>query len=151
MELSEQDKQWARETIKKTELFITCSDDEVRQLLAGLEKQHYHANQTILFQGEISSRLCLVESGCVSIWVRKGKDKNKVAELSANSYFGEISLLTPRAATATVKAEADTEIVFLPGEVVQTIIKNNAILSDILHKKIEERLLAQQQKAAESK
>jgi CRP-like cAMP-binding protein len=149
MELSEQELQWANDTIQKTKLFATCSGEEVRQLLAGLEKQHYCAGQTILFQGEISSRLCLVESGSVSIWVRKGKDKTKVAELPANSYFGEISLLTPRAATATVKAETDTEIVFLPGEAVQEIVKRNPVLSDMIHQKIEERL--QDQKPADKK
>lgn len=150
MELTDQDVQWAHETIGKTGLFSTCSDAEVQQLLSGLEKEQYRANQTVLFQGEISSRLCLVKSGLVSIWVRAGKDKNKVAELGPNSYFGEISLLTPRAATATVKAEAETEVIFLPGEVVQALVKKNPVLSDAINKKIEERLQSQK-KASENK
>ena len=57
---------------------------------------------------------------------------------------GEISLLTPRAATATVKAEEDTEIIFLPGEVVQSMVKRNSDLSEKLHCTINERLAAQQ-------
>jgi thioredoxin reductase (NADPH) len=150
MELSEEELRWAGETIKKTGLFTTCSDDEMRQLLSGLAKKHYHTGQTILFQGEISNCLSLVESGLVSIWIRKGKEKNKVAELGPNSFFGEISLLTPRAATATVKAENDTEIVFLPGEIVQAIIAHNPVLSEIIHKKIDERLQSQE-KTTESK
>lgn len=151
MELTDQDVRWAKEAIEKTGLFTNCSPAELQQLIAGLDKQHYHSGQTILFQGEISSRLCLVETGKVSIWVRKGKDRNKVAELGPNSYFGEISLLTPRAATASVKAEDDsTDVIFLPGEVVQAIIKNNPLLSEVINKKIEERLQSQKQ-AAENK
>lgn len=151
MELTEQDIQWAKETIAKTELFTTCSAAELEQLIDGLDKQSYHSGSTILFQGEISSRLSLVEAGTVSITVRKGKDKMKVAELGPNAFFGEISLLMPRAATATVKAEADTDIVFLPGEVVQALVKKNPVLADMINKKIEERLAAQKQKAEEKK
>ena len=119
MELNEEDSVWARAAIEKTGLFAGCSADERAALYDGLEKQQYRPDATILFQGEISSRLCLVHTGAVVIIVRTGKEKQKVAELGAGSYFGEISLLTPRAATATVKAAAETEIIFLPGEVVR--------------------------------
>ena len=145
MELNEQDLQFAKETINKTGLFSMCSEQEQGQLLAGLDKQNYKQGSTVLFQGEISSRLCFVESGKVSVTIRKGKDKVKVAELAADSFFGEISLLTPRAATATIKAEADTVIIFLPGEVVQRLAKSNACLQEGLNKKINERLASQKQ------
>jgi CRP-like cAMP-binding protein len=143
MELTEQDLSWAKETIAKTGLFATCSEAENNELLGGLEKQHYNGGSTILFQGEISSRLCLVENGKVAIFVRKGKEKTKVAELEKNSYFGEISLLTPRAATATVKAETDADIIFLSGEVVQALVKKNPVLAEMINKRIEERIASQ--------
>jgi CRP-like cAMP-binding protein len=151
VELTEQDLTWAKETIKKTGLFDTCSEPELAQLLDGLEKQHYNANATILFQGEISSKLHLVESGSVAIIVRKGKEKNKVATLGPNSFFGEISLLTPRAATATVKAETDADIIMLPGEGVQALVKKNPVLADMINKKIAERLEAQKPPSEEHK
>lgn len=143
MELNEEDSVWARAAIEKTGLFAGCSADERAALYDGLEKQQYRPDATILFQGEISSRLCLVHTGAVVIIVRTGKEKQKVAELGAGSYFGEISLLTPRAATATVKAAAETEIIFLPGEVVQAMVKKNPALADTLNTQIEERLRAQ--------
>ncbi|MHB9155644.1 MAG: cyclic nucleotide-binding domain-containing protein [Endomicrobiales bacterium] len=151
MELTEHDVQWAKETLNKVELFTACSESELIQLLNGLEKQTYRSGSTILFQGEISSRLCLVEAGKVAIIVRKGKEKNKVAELGPNSFFGEISLLTPRAATATVRAEIDSDIIFLPGEVVQALIKSNPSLADAMRLKIEERLESQKKKPEEKK
>lgn len=149
MELNEEDIVWARAAIDKTGLFAGCSGDERAALYEGLEKQSFRPDATILFQGEISSRLCLVHTGAVAIVVRKGKEKLKVAELGAGSYFGEISLLTPRAATATVKAVGETEIVFLPGEVVQALVKQNPALADTLNKQIEERLNAQKNAASD--
>jgi CRP-like cAMP-binding protein len=144
MELTEQDAAWAKETIAKTDLFAACSAAELCELYECLDKQNYRAEAIILMQGEISSRLCLIHAGTVNITIRKGKDKTKVAELGAGSYFGEISLLTPRAATATVKAETGCEIIFLPGEIVQALVKKNPPLADIMNKKIEERLQSHQ-------
>lgn len=140
MELTEQDLQWAREIIKKVELFVTCSDEEIEELVNGLDKVSYNQGSTILFQGEISSKLCLVQNGKVSVNVRKGKEKNKVAELGQGAFFGEISLLRPQAATATIKAEETTDVLFLPGEVVQAMVNKNSELSEAINKKIEERL-----------
>jgi len=146
MELTPQDQQWAKETIMKTGLFSTCSADNMQKMLDGLVKEHHKSGATVLFQGEISSRLYLVETGKVSVNVRTGRDKAKVAELGPNTYFGEISLLRPRAATATIKAEEETDIVSLPGEIVQALIKNDPALSDFINKKIEERLQGQKKK-----
>lgn len=140
MDLTTQDLAWAKENIRRNDLFSQCSESEITELSSGLEKQAYKQGQTVLFQGEISCRLCMVQSGKVSVWIRKGKDKTKVAELEAGSFFGEISLLTPRAATATIKSEADTEIMFLTGEVVQALAKKNPALGETLDKKIHERL-----------
>ena len=145
MELNSQDMAWAKATMTKTGLFGACSEAEIKILMDNLEKEHYKQGSTILFQGEISSKLYLIETGLVSINIRKGKEKLKVAELGPDSYFGEISLLTPRAATATVKAEADTEIIFLAGEAVQGIVKTDPAVADFINKQIEERLKAQKQ------
>ena len=143
MELNDEDVQFARETIKKIGLFSMCSEAQIGQLMSGLEKQAYKQGSTILFQGEISSKLCIVVSGKVSVTVRNGKAKTKIADIETNNYFGEISLLTPRAATATIKAEADTVIMFLPGEVVQKLAKENIRFQEGLSQKIDERLKGQ--------
>jgi len=146
MELNQQDIQFVKETINKIGLFSMCSETEIGRLMTGMEKQNYKQGSTILFQGEISSKLCIIESGKVSVTVRTRKaTMTKVAELEMNNFFGEISLLTPRAATATIKAEVDTAIIFLPGEVVQKLAKENVRFHEELNLKIAERLAAQKQ------
>jgi CRP-like cAMP-binding protein len=114
-------------------------------LAEGMEKQSYKSNATILFQGEVSNRLYLVQAGTVSVWARKDRNKLKIAELTAGNYFGEISLLTPRAATATIKAETACDIIFLPGEVVEAMVKHNPALCAALQAEIKQRLASRQQ------
>jgi CRP-like cAMP-binding protein len=149
MELTEEEVKLAKENIRKMDLFCTCSETELNDLVCGLEKQSYKKGSTILFQGEISSSLCMVGSGKVCVIVRKGTEKNTVAELGPKSYFGEISLLTPRAATATIKAEEDTVIIFLPGEKVQGLVKKNPVLANLITMKINERLGPSKQQGQE--
>jgi CRP-like cAMP-binding protein len=140
MSLNDEDIPFAKEAIVKTGLFSGITEAELNSLADGMEKQSYHANAAILFQGEISNRLYLVQQGLVSVWARKNNEKIKVAELGAGCYFGEISLLTPCAATATIKAEKPTDIISLPGEVVEAMVKRNPVLSTTIHKEIEKRL-----------
>ena len=140
MSLEDNDIPFAKQSIVKTGLFSGISESELNSLIDGMEKQSYKAGATILFQGEVSNRLYLVESGLVSVWARRNSAKIKVAELAAGAYFGEISLLTPTAATATIKAENETGIFFLPGEVVESLVKHNPALSSAIHKEIQLRL-----------
>ena len=146
MELTPQDVQWAKDTMMKTGLFTCASPESMKKLVEGLEKNHYKRNSTILFQGEISCKLYLIETGKVSINVKKGSERLKVAELETGSFFGEISLLMPRAATATVKAEDDTDIISLPGEAVQALVKTDLVFADFINAKIQERLKAHESK-----
>ncbi|MFH1367510.1 MAG: cyclic nucleotide-binding domain-containing protein [Elusimicrobiota bacterium] len=150
MDLTTQDLAWAKETLRNNDIFSNCTEAEITELSNGMEKQCYNQGQTVLFQGEISSRLCMVQSGKVSVWVRKNKDKTKVAELGTGAVFGEISLMTPRAATATIKSEETTEIVFLSGEIVQAMAKKTPSFSETINKKIEEHL-AKSKQAVEDK
>lgn len=140
MDLEPRDISWAKEIVKNNEFFKGCTADELELLVNGMDKQYYNSGVTIIFQGEISSRLGIIQEGKLSVWVRKGGNKIKLTELGIGNYFGEISLLTPRAATASVKAEENTAIIFLPGEVVQSLAAKNKVLAISIQEKIEERL-----------
>lgn len=144
MELTDTDAQWARVVIEKSGFFEGCSAEELNRIAEGFEKRHYAAGETIMFQGEISNKLYIVQCGKASVVVRKRKRQEKVAELGPLDFLGEISLFTPRAATATVKAETDCEVIVLPGEAVEKVVKDNAPLAEKILKKIEERLKVQE-------
>ena len=106
--LDVEDYQWIKGTLKKLDFFGHCSDENVMEIAESMEHSHYKAGQKILMQGEFSDRLYLIKSGTVDILKKVGEDHKKVAELGTEKYFGEISLLTPSSATATVKAKTAT-------------------------------------------
>jgi CRP-like cAMP-binding protein len=141
MDLEPIDIAWVKEIIKKNEFFKGCTENEFMQLVEGMDKQYFSKGTNILFQGEISSKLGIVQEGKLSVTVtKKGGIKVKITDLEPGNYFGEISLLTPRAATASIKAEESSAVIFLPGEVVQNIAQKNKVLAISIQDKIEERL-----------
>ena len=69
----------------------------------------------------------------------KEAKKEKVAELAENNYFGEISLISPVPASATVTAEVDSDILVIDKENLDELFVTNPVALNIIHKKIEER------------
>jgi len=116
MELNMVDYEWAEELLKRVSFLKDLGESEIKTLVKSLDYSEFKAGQTILFQGEISNRLYVVKKGTLSVVVSKKGQKTKVAELHSGDYFGEISLLEPTAATATIKSEEPTVVVALDGK-----------------------------------
>ncbi|OGR83004.1 MAG: hypothetical protein A2636_02825 [Elusimicrobia bacterium RIFCSPHIGHO2_01_FULL_64_10] len=138
------DYQWAKDILKNLDFFSHCSEEDILALVESMEKNHYKAGSTILFQGEISNRLHLVRSGSVGIWKSASGQKTLVAELGPGKYFGEISLMTPISATASVKAKDETEILSLSYESLEFAFRKHPEEMKIIQKKIEERMQSRQ-------
>ncbi len=138
-----EDYQWAKNTLKSLDFFSHCSDEDIMALVESLEKKHFKGGSTVLFQGEISNRLYLVRTGSVGIWKTISGEKKMVAELGQDRYFGEISLLTPTSATATVKAQADCEILSLAYGNLEFVFRKSPEVLKTIEQKIMERKQAQ--------
>ncbi len=143
-----EDYQWAKDSLKTLEFFSMCNDEEILGMVENLEKSHFKAGSTVLFQGEISNRLFLIKQGKVGIWKNVAGEKKMVAELGADKYFGEISLLTPTSATATVKAVEETFVFSLAYENLEFVFRKNPENLRAIQQKIEERRQANAQAAA---
>ena len=70
-----EDHKWAKEALKNMEFFEHCSEKEILALTENLEKSRQKAESQILFMGEISNRLYIVQSGKVGVWKPLGGRK----------------------------------------------------------------------------
>ncbi len=137
--LNPEDYSWVKKTFKGLDFFDHCSDDDILSLAESMEEMNCEPGQLILRQGEFSDRLYLIRSGTVDILKRAGSDSKKVAELGEGEYFGEISLMTPSSAIATVKAQTGCVILTMTGEVVESVLSHKPNDLQEVRKKIEER------------
>ena len=134
-----EDIKWAREVLKELEFFSGCSGEDILTLVENFEKHHYKAGSTILFMGEISNRFYVIRKGSVGIWKSVEGERKMVAELGEKRYFGEISLMTPSSATATVRAQTDAEVLSIAFENFEFAFRNNPDQIQAIKDKIEER------------
>jgi len=74
------------------------------------------AGSTIIREGEEGRGLYLVVSGRVRVLVRDGDDLVRMGTLGPGDLFGEVALLMRKPSTATIVAEENTALLFLPRE-----------------------------------
>lgn len=109
-------------------------------LLARLEaeasRRQFAAGQAIFAQNEPGESLFVIISGAVEI----SRDDQKVAELPAGAFFGELALISDLPRSATAWAAADSELLEISRELFQTFFGNDLQLSYQISRAITQRL-----------
>ncbi len=130
----------AEKFLKSIPLFEKCADQDLQRLALGLRWSTHRKGETLIFQGVITHQMFFISSGRAAVFSRKDRETCRVADLEAGDYFGEISLLTNKAATATIKADADdTQIYILDRDVIIEALSRNAEAMADITRKIRER------------
>ncbi len=136
--------------LKKIDFLETVPETELENILLSLQKATTGPNKTIIFQGEIANRLYIIRKGGVVITTKNKGQKITLAELQAGAYFGEISLLRPTSATATVTtSDQGAELLILSHESMSSISRKIPNIQDRIQKVIDTRL-ASKKKAKEA-
>jgi CRP-like cAMP-binding protein len=90
------------EFLKQIDFLKGVPEDNLKSMLFSLQKQTFPAGKIILRQGEIGSNLYIIRHGKAVVTTKSRANRLTLAELNPPHYFGEISLLRPVSATATV-------------------------------------------------
>ncbi|MBI3241899.1 MAG: mechanosensitive ion channel [Chloroflexi bacterium] len=93
-------------------VFAPLSDAQIETLVRGADLHRYTAGETLVRQGDAGDSLFVIKSGQVRVDVRSESGQvTTVAVLHPGDFFGEMSLLTGEPRTASVVAQAETEVV----------------------------------------
>jgi CRP-like cAMP-binding protein len=138
------------ELLRKIDFFTEVPDDDLRGILMSLQKQSFDPGKTILFQGEIANRLFILIRGAVTIASKNRGQNLALADLKPPAYFGEISLIRPVSANATVTAgDEGAELIILNHDAMTELSRRIPDIQTRIQSVIESRL-ASRKKAAES-
>ena len=97
------------EMLRDIDVFRSLEPSEIETLAGRLRRLPYGPGEPIIRQGESGDSLYLLQSGKVRILVsHNGKGPKQVAVLGPGDFFGEMSLFTGEARTATVIASEST-------------------------------------------
>ncbi len=79
--------------------------DELKALIALLKTQDVEASESLIIEGTITDSLYFVWEGELDVIMQSPTGEYKVAVIEQGALLGEISLLSPGKATATIRSE----------------------------------------------
>lgn len=116
------------DSLKRVAIFAPLDEAHFEHLAQRCRVQVYGAGEIVLRQGAPGDSMYLLREGTVSIRVGVEGIEREVATLSAGELFGEMSLLTGEARTATVIARGDCECYVVDRALFQEVIGGSEVL-----------------------
>jgi small-conductance mechanosensitive channel/CRP-like cAMP-binding protein len=119
-----------RRTLRGVELFDVLPDEAIDLLCGLVHSRRYAAGEFILRRGDPGSDAFIVEQGTVAVVVDQGGNQfSEVARLGAGKVFGEMSLMTGAARTATVRAVDDVALLVIDKAAFQQVLQESPELA----------------------
>ncbi len=133
-------RQAIRRLLAGVDLFQTLSPEQFEVLANSVRSLVFARGEALCRQGEAGRTFYVIQSGRVEIRVAGGNGpETPVAHLGPSAFFGEMSLLTGEARSATVVAEEDVEVLEVTNEVFSVLLKQDAVLAEKLGGILEQR------------
>lgn len=121
------------ETLSNTSLFAHLSGAQRSYLAQHAQHKIYAAGDTIITEGEHVSCMFVIQEGVVRVSTASFKREVELKKLGAGAYFGEVSVLSGKTATATVKAhEGPASVIAIAREAIVELIGDDAELRKVL-------------------
>lgn len=123
-------------------LFKKADKDAIEHLSSAADEVSVSAGQTLIEQGRHHHELYVIESGTATVIV----DGNEVAEIPSGEMFGELGFFVSEAASATVKAKTDMNVLVIPYNRFTQILDDNPPLVREIAAELAQRLYAMDEK-----
>lgn len=127
------------ERLSNIPIFAPLSDDELEKLARASKDRIFAPGEMIVRRGQEGNSMFVITRGLVDVEVLQGDTPKVINSLKENDYFGEMSLLTGEPRTATVRSQAETEVVQINKSALKPIFEANPELVESICKMIEER------------
>jgi hypothetical protein len=114
-------------------LFAAFTQEELVEVMGGLELLTFESGDIIITEGEQGDSLFVLTSGVAKAFIRDPKGKSVcVRAMRDGEFFGEISLLTGKARTATITAATRCELLELDRAALDSIAQRKPHVKEVL-------------------
>ncbi|HOP62563.1 MAG TPA: mechanosensitive ion channel family protein [Spirochaetota bacterium] len=112
------------ELLSGISIFRTLSENEIKRLAQDAEICLFRGGEYISREGETDTSLVIVTAGVVSAsHISRDGRETELSRFGMGEALGETSMLTGEPRNSDIKAVTDCQIVKIPGEIVEGIIK----------------------------
>ncbi|HYN10198.1 MAG TPA: mechanosensitive ion channel family protein [Vicinamibacterales bacterium] len=119
-----------KQAIAAMPVFAALPEDGHHALATAASELVFADGEVIVREGEAGASMFLVCRGKVAVTI--GPERREVAVTEAGGYFGEMSLLTGEARTATVVARGDCTVLEIGAEAFGAYVKSRPDVIDVL-------------------
>jgi small-conductance mechanosensitive channel len=133
-----------RAVIRNKPFFKCLTDDQVGKIVNAGRFCLFGRGERVVEQGADGSSMFILLTGEAAVYVRhhdQETDPTRVAALQSGDYFGEMSLLTGEARSATVLATSDCEVLEIAKSQLAEILQENTALLNNLSEMLAQRRL----------
>ncbi len=113
-------------TLDGVAMFASLTEEQRAQLLAASREVLYEAGKAIVCEGDAGASMFVVKRGEASVTL--AQTDGELARHREGAYFGEMSLLTGDARTATVTAVTDCELIEIGVDAFRRVVLADAAL-----------------------
>ena len=132
------------EILRQVDLFGVLDEPARLRLAAAAREQTFAAGEPIIRQGGPGTSMFLIEQGRVTVSVADAGGANaELAELGPGEFFGEMSLLTGAARSATVTARSETRLLVIDKDIFRPCLEAEPRLAEALERVLLNRRAAQ--------
>jgi hypothetical protein len=121
-------------------LFDDFNEEELLAVIKGLELRQYEPGDLIVVAGDPGDSLFVVASGTAKAFVAAGQSRRLAREMAEGDFFGEISILSGGARTATVTAKTRCELLELNRAALDEICARQPHVRDVMQEFADRRL-----------
>lgn len=140
-----------KEVLKKIEIFKLLADEELSFLSEQIAKLEFERKTELIKSKAQGTSMFVLIEGLLEVFVENENNQDvKVAQLTPGDFFGEMSLLTGEARSATVIALTDVAVFEITKEVFEKLLKKRNGIVEEISGIIESRQLHNLKKIAES-
>ncbi|HSD89112.1 MAG TPA: mechanosensitive ion channel family protein [Kofleriaceae bacterium] len=116
--------------LAKVDLFSGLSPELQRSLADQLVLQPFAGGEAVTREGEKDDGLFMIVEGDAIVRIGAGASEREVARLGAGQFFGEMSLMTGEARTATVIAATDLVCYRMNKHAFETVLRETPAIAD---------------------
>ncbi|MDP6942581.1 MAG: mechanosensitive ion channel family protein [Myxococcota bacterium] len=141
-----------RALVGRIELFEHLGDEELALLTETITRRVYSGGDMLIQRGDVGDSMFILVEGLVYVFADVAGDgqEMKVAQIVPGQFFGEMSLLTGEARSATITAASDAVAYEIGKDAMAKLLQRRPELAEVLSRIVAERKLRNEEALAEA-
>jgi CRP/FNR family cyclic AMP-dependent transcriptional regulator len=125
------------------------SREDIEAFLKALQRREIPAGEILIQDGEVSDSLYFLWEGFLRAYLEHNGEVVSLGRISPGQWVGEVSMLDPGPATASVKAESNSTLLVLSRDTFEALDRENPVLTGRLLRSLSGLLISRLRSSSE--